>query len=357
MIIPWLNDGREETEIMLRDQTLKQILNNPLIADIASDAIRGWDLAGEEYSDWTLQEIADKMGWRSLERGFTRLFRAAAEGRYYYRLYSDEECADVPSRKGTNIVWFRSDDAKANSRPFILLVPGGGFVNVWNLTEGWPVADHFNQKGYHVSILTYQIETDGAAVRAMDDIARAMEMIQSHRNEFHVDPQNYITCGFSAGGYIVCLWNTEKGYSAYHLQKPKACFPVYPVTSYRLMNAEEWGPDEDKDEFARSGVGCTMQEACNSCFEIPMHTEGFPPTAIFLAAEDQLVDPEHSRKLAEALTRRGIPCRLEIGPEGGHGFADGTGMCMEGWPERAIDWFEQLQELRNGSPDREGEAG
>ena len=23
-------------------------------------------------------------------------------------------------------------------------------------------------------------------------------------------------------------------------------------------------------------------------------------------------------------------------------FADGTGMCMEGWPERAIDWFEGL---------------
>jgi len=31
-----------------------------------------------------------------------------------------------------------SDAPEADERPFILLVPGGGFVNVWNLTEGWP---------------------------------------------------------------------------------------------------------------------------------------------------------------------------------------------------------------------------
>ena len=62
---------------------------------------------------------------------------------------------------------------------------------------------------------------------------------------------------------------------------------------------------------------------------------------IFLAAQDELVSPEHSKRLAAALDAAGIPCRLEIGETGGHGFADGTGMCMEGWPERAIDWFEQ----------------
>jgi acetyl esterase/lipase len=176
----------------------------------------------------------------------------------------------------------------------------------------------------------------------MEDMARAMEIIRRKKDEFHVDPDSYITCGFSAGGYIVCLWNTEIGYRAAGLAKPKACFPVYPVTSYRLMAAEEWEEDEDKDGFARSGTGCTMEEACNSCFEIPQHVEGFPPTAIFVAAEDELVDPEHSKALAKALEAEGIPCRLEVGPTGGHGFADGEGMCMEGWPERAVAWFAGL---------------
>lgn len=328
---------------MLKDRTLKSILEDPAIADIAPDAISKRDLSVEEFYNWTLNEIADRMGWRNLERGFTRLFKAAAGGDYYYNLYSEEECAGAPEKKNTNIVWLPSDDPAADGRPFILLVPGGGFYNVWNLTEGWPIARIFNELGYHVFVLTYQVGVNGSAVNAMDDMARAFEIIAARRDEFRVDPRKYITCGFSAGGYIVCLWNTEKGYRAFGLSKPEACFPVYPVTSYRLFDAQKWDEGEDKEEFARFGLGCTMQEACNSCFEIPLHVEGFPPTAIFVTEEDELVDPEHSKSLARALDEAGIPCRIEVGPTGGHGFADGEGMCMEGWPRRAIEWYESIK--------------
>ncbi|MCR4590048.1 MAG: alpha/beta hydrolase [Lachnospiraceae bacterium] len=327
---------------MFENKTLKSILEDPVIAEISVDAISKWDLSKEDFYNWTLQEIGEKKGWWNLERGFTRLFDIASRGKYYFKLYSEEEFVNAPQKKNTNIVFFPSDDPSADNRPFVLLVPGGGFVNVWNLTEGWPVARIFNERGYHVVILTYQICIEASAVRAMDDIARAMEIIRSHKDSFHLNPDFYITCGFSAGGYVICLWNTEKGYCAFGLSKPQACFPIYPVTSYRIMDSEEWEEGEDKDEMARGSVGCTMKEACDSCFEIPLHAEGFPPTAIFVAAEDELVDPDHSRKLAEALENMGIPCRLEVGPTGGHGFADGVGMCMEGWPYRAIEWYEQL---------------
>ncbi len=324
---------------MLMNKTMKALLEDKAIARIAPEAISTWDLSKEEFYHYTLQEMKDKMGWGNLERGFTRLFEAA-RGDYYHPLYSEAECADAPAKKRASLVWFPSDDKEADKRPFIFLVPGGGFVNVWNLTEGWPVAQHFNAKGYHVFILTYQVRVHATAVQAMGDMARAMEIIRAKKEQFHVDPDKYITCGFSAGGYIVCLWNTEKGYRAFDLPKPQACFPIYPVTSYRLMEAEEWGEGENPDEFAMAGVGCTMEEARNSCFEIPEHVEGFPPTALFLAAGDELVPPEHSKKVARALQAAGIPCRMEIGETGGHGFADGTGMCMEGWPERAIEWYE-----------------
>ena len=60
---------------MYMDKTLREMLENPLISDIAPDAISKWDLSGEEFWNWTLQEIADKMGWSSLERGFMSPFR------------------------------------------------------------------------------------------------------------------------------------------------------------------------------------------------------------------------------------------------------------------------------------------
>lgn len=328
---------------MTKTKTLKEILENPLIKDIAPNAISKWDLSKEDFYNWTLEEIEDKKGWACIQDGISCLLENAKGGDYYFNLYSEDECKANPEKDKTNIVYFPSHDSKAEDKPFILLIPGGGFVNVWSLTEGWPVAKDFNDLGYNVFILTYQVCTQAAAVKAMDDINRALDIIAANCDKFHVNPNSYITCGFSAGGYITCLWNTEKGYRAFGKSKPQGCFPIYPVTSYKLLDADEWDEDEDKDEFAKSGLGVGMQEACNSCFEIPEHVEGFPKTALFLASEDELVDPKHSKLLAQSLSQAEISCRIEIGTTGGHGFGNGKGMSMEGWPQRAIKWFEEAR--------------
>ena len=326
---------------MLKNRTLQSLLEDPIIADIAPHAVTNRDLSREEFYHWPLAEVAEKTGWRGLERGFARLLEAA-RGEYFFRLYTPEEYTDQPAKKNASLVYFPSDDAAADGRPFVLIVPGGGFVRVWNMTEGWPVAQHFNQRGYHAFVLTYQVGVEAGAVHALADMARALEIIRGRAEQFRVAPERYITCGASAGGYIVCLWNTEMGYRGHGCPKPQACFPVYPATSYRLLDAVAWPDEKAKDQFARAGLGCTMKEACDRCFEIPQHVEGFPPTAIFATEDDELASPEHSRLLARALQGAGIPCRLEIGPSGGHGFGDGTGMCMEGWPERAMNWFETI---------------
>ena len=330
------------TKENLKDKTLKELLENPLISAVAKDAIRKMDLTQEEYYTWTLQEIADKMGWKNLERGFQRLLEVASKGEYCFKLYDPKECEGDPEKESAHIVFFPSDDALANERPFIFLVPGGGLVNVWNLTEGWPVACTFNELGYHVVILTYQVDVDEGALVAMGDMARAFEIIEAKKDTFHVDPAKYVTCGFSSGGYLVCLWNSEKGYRAYGIAKPSGCFPIYSMTSYRILrDFVDWDDENEMEECAVETVGCSMEEACNSCFEIPEHVEGFPPTCIVTMEGDNVCNPEHSKRLAKALKDAKIPCRFELGPEGWHGFADGIGMSMEGWPERAINWLKE----------------
>lgn len=121
---------------MLKDRTLKSILEDPLISEISMDAISKWDLSKEEFYDWSLEEIGEKVGWRNMATGFERLLDVASRRQYYYNLYSEEECADDPEKKNINVVYLPSDDVAAADRPFILLVPGGGFINVWSLTEG-----------------------------------------------------------------------------------------------------------------------------------------------------------------------------------------------------------------------------
>ena len=327
----------------LDDQTLGSLLGAPEISPVAKDAIRGRDLSLEPLWHQSLRQIRDQhLLSGDIGLGLDRLFQAARTGDWFFPLYSADECAQDPARRGVSLVWFPSADPEADRRPFILLVPGGGFVNVWNLTEGWPVGAAFNACGRHVFILTYQVEAESRLLeKNMEDFARALRLIRLEASRFHVSPDAYITCGFSAGGYLVCLWNTEKGYPAFGLPKPRATFPIYPLVSLKLAV----GSSPDPDEFLCRGLrlyGCPVQEALDSAYEIPDHAEGFPPCALFLAADDGLVSPEHSRLLARKLDALHIPCRLEIGPEGGHGFADGSGMCMAGWIRRASAWAETL---------------
>ena len=322
------------------EKTLGELLSDPRIEKIVQDAICKRDLTKEDVWNKTLQEIRDHFFRSDIGRGMKRLYQAANTGEWYYPLYTEAECAENPDRTGVNLVWLPSGEEGADDRPFILLVPGGGFVNVWNLTEGWPVAAQFNDLGYHVFVLTYQVDGNNSLLeKNMEDFARALRFISKNEAKFHVRGDRYITCGFSAGGYLICLWNTGKGFIKYNLPKPQACFPIYPGTSMKIDDGEEEAEPEDMIAL----YGCSYEEAAASEYEIPEHAELFPPSAIFLAADDELVDPRNSRMLASALDRHQIPCRLEIGPDGGHGFADGTGMCMAGWTERAVKWYESLE--------------
>ncbi len=322
------------------NETLGALLSDPRIAPIAAEAIRNRNLKEEPLWNKTLVQIRSEHFFTSdIGRGIERLYHAAETGAWYYPLYTEKECAEEAARKGASIIWFPSDDPAADERPFIFLVPGGGFVNVWNLTEGWPIAEQFNRWGYHVFILTYQVDgTEKLLEKNMTDFARAMGFIRDNEARFRVKGDRYITCGFSAGGYLVCLWNTKMGYAAYSFSKPRAVFPVYPVTS--LKERIRYGSSDLASAIRL--YGCSLEEAAQMEYEIPEHAEGFPPCALFLAAGDELVNPEHSRLLAAALDRLHIPCMLEIGASGGHGFADGSGMCMAGWTKRAVSWYEAI---------------
>ena len=322
------------------NKTLGSLLGDPRIRDVAKDAIRNRDLEAEPLWNKTLTELkSEEFFSGGMSRGIERLYAAADTNDWYYPLYSEAECAEDKAKKGVSVVWFPADQPEADERPFILLVPGGGFVNVWNLTEGWPIAEQFNRCGYHVFILTYQVEGDEKLLeKNMEDIARALKLIREREAHFRVNGGRYITCGFSAGGYLVCLWNTDMGYPAYNIPKPQAVFPIYPVVT--LRKDIRYG-ESDLASCVRL-YGCSLEEAAAGAYEILDHADGFPPAAIFLAAEDELVNPDNSKLLAKALEEKNIPCRLEIGPEGGHGFADGSGMCMAGWTERAVRWFESL---------------
>ena len=112
-------------------KTLGELLSDPRIRQVAPDAIKNMDLTQSPLWRKTLAELRAEHFGGEIGRGLDRLETAAESGAWFYPLYSGAECAENPDRRGSHLVWFPSEDPKADGRPYILLVPGGGFVNVW----------------------------------------------------------------------------------------------------------------------------------------------------------------------------------------------------------------------------------
>lgn len=94
----------------MNNTTLKELLENPQIRDIAPDAIRGWDLSKEDFYNETLSQLAESRNWINLERGFGRLFEISRNGDYYFKLYTKDECINNHEKDSANTVFFPSEE-------------------------------------------------------------------------------------------------------------------------------------------------------------------------------------------------------------------------------------------------------
>ena len=83
------------SEETINIKTLKEILENPVIKDIAPNAISKWDLSKEEFYNWSLNEISTKMGWECIKSGLETLLKNAEGGNYYFNLYSLITCKAI----------------------------------------------------------------------------------------------------------------------------------------------------------------------------------------------------------------------------------------------------------------------
>lgn len=319
--------------------TLKEIMEHPLLAPIAPYFVENVDWSKEQMYEMTIEEIHKNRisNGYALLVGFNRLLKGMEENNCFYPLYSEEECAADPRKKDVFFLYFPSMYPDANERPLVISVPGGGNTTVWNMTEGFPIADGYNKLGFNVAVLTYRVGYEKLYPDPLDDMAAMLRYIEAHQEEFHMDAKRYITVGFSAGGYVVNAWGSDiHGYSAYGLSKPEMNVPVYGFVSWNLCK------EDPKNKFATISHGCSPAEAAADGWSVEDHVKGFPPSYIIHGAADPFCSAENSRVLAKALEAEGIPCALEIKEGEGHGFGIAFHSSHRGWIERSINYYYEL---------------
>ena len=85
--------------------------------------------------------------------------------------------------------------------PAVLVIPGGGYGCVCSSTEGFPIAEKFNQLGYHAFVLDYRTAPERFPAPQLDAM-RAMKMIRANAGCWNVIPDQVASCGFSAGAHL-----------------------------------------------------------------------------------------------------------------------------------------------------------
>ncbi len=325
-----------------KQMTVKQISCIPQLQEIAPYFVGG------PVNPLTKSENIPIDQWSKMERGLgdslvdgiNRLLQVKDNAPCYNRVNDEEEPSGHPGRQHVNIVHFpplKKELTEEEEPPFVLICAGGGFATVWSLTEGYPVAARFNEMGFHAFVLTYRTGGIGLFPKPMDDIAAALRFIKVHEKELGVNGNRYLVNGYSAGGMICAAWGTERnGYKKYGLPAPEALFPVYPV----IHIGEDMKPDVSMIKTIY-GEGATQEKIASYNIDTEA-TENYPPSYLVCCEDDNEVPYGQSILMKERLEQLGIPVMLEIGKEGCHGFGEGRGTDVEGWIERAVEFWKGL---------------
>lgn len=199
----------------------------------------------------------------------------------------------------------------------VILCPGGGYEHLAIDKEGHDVAKWLNSIGVAAFVLKYRLPRSKGAGYSMEaplqDGQRALRLVRTRAEEWHLDSNRIGMMGFSAGGDLVARagMSWDKGQSAAADPVERAsCRPDFLVLAYPALPKE-------------------------------LHvTADTPPAFLVQASDDHTVSPENSLRFYQALLQAKVPAELHIYLQGGHGFGMvQSGLPTASWQLRLEDWM------------------
>jgi len=216
-------------------------------------------------------------------------------------------------------------------RPAIVVCPGGGYVYC-SPREAEPVALRYAAKGFHAFVLRYSVGWEARDFAPLKQVSWVIGYLRDHAEEWNIDPEKIVTCGFSAGGHLALA----AGLMAEH--KPNAMILGYPAVTIPNMPGANYmlklltGKQEVTDEDA---------ESLNLLTRIDKNA---PPVFLAATAEDFLT-AWGAMPVAQKYSQLGLGYELHIFQYGPHGYSLADETCADGSSQVLDDAFAQWHEL------------
>ena len=202
----------------------------------------------------------------------------------------------------------------------MVVVPGGGYEYL-SASEGELVALEFYRRGYQAVVCTYTTNlatTIPVGDQAMQDLSRSVRLIRKNAEQWHVNADQIVVCGFSAGGHLcasLCTHYVDIADPAYEgiSNRPDAAILAYPViTSGKYAHRESF----------LSLLGREAKAEMLDYFSLEKHvTSMTPPCFLWQTMHDAIVPIQNSQLFAEACRLHGVPYAHHVFSTGEHGIS------------------------------------
>lgn len=226
----------------------------------------------------------------------------------------------------------------------LLIVPGGGYRELWVDKEGFEPARRFNQAGVTCFVLIHRLPREGwdnPTEAPIEDAQRAMRLIRANSGRYGLDPARVGVLGFSAGGHLAASLCARAGASFYKTvdssdtlsAKPSFAALLYPVITMLAPYAHE----ASRETLLGERASRQLRESW-SCERLV--TRNAPPMFLASAADDPDVAPENTLEMLAALHRAEVPAEMHLFERGSHGFGIRTGANepVAVWPDLLLRW-------------------
>lgn len=221
-------------------------------------------------------------------------------------------------------------------RPAVVICPGGGYMYC-SPREAEPIALAYAARGFHAFILRYSVGWEAGGFRPLQEISWLIGYLRECAEQWHVDPDKIIACGFSAGGHLALsagLLAANKP-NAMILGYPAASAPNMPGMDFMLKLLEGRQEVTDADAQKYDLVSFITKDA--------------PPVFIAATAQD-LLTAYGALPIAQKYSDLGKQYELHIFQYGPHGYALANEVSADGsinnvdtaiaqWHELSVQWL------------------
>ena len=267
---------------------------------------------------------------------------------YFYNIYSDEEISREWDKRDAKYIYFPNKSGK--KKPYVMVIPGGGFNRQWGFIEGLSIAARLNELDYPAFILFYRVKQEPLLPKPIEDMAAALKDIESKADTFNIETKNYMIGGFSAGATLAGLIGSDNyGYKSLGLKKPHGIFLAYSAVSFDEYFDVYNDKSQNKQirnacgEFLRRIGGVEFTKESLHEFDLSKHFSDDYPSVYIVANEDDATVPVSNSYLLDKLCNTyNIKHITNIGRIGGHSFGLGNGLEVEGWLNKCVKWWENL---------------